>query len=453
MASPEQVKSNVPTDLRVALLWHGNVVDERTFKHDSALVTIGEDVKNTFTVPTQSMPGSWNLLKPTAGGNYTLLVADEMGGKLTMGEESVPLKEYLQKSADQGRTNGGREIALGPKDWGLVTLGDVGFFFQSTPKVDKLKKTGLVTDTQLVVILTICAVVFGVVMFLARTLWDPNILDSGTAIQQRIMQFIPTQATPPPPKEEKLPEAVKKENVGKKHMGKEGKAGEKDKPKHIKTKIPEDKRPIQINVTKIGALGSLNSNAVGGALKDVFDSNTQGFGNQLSAAMNGTGNEFVMGHGSGGWSTKGTGTGGGGTGWGRVWGTANVDTGGGRGVRARIGGKKQSNVVFRTEAPQADESNCLNKGQISRVVMAHKAGVQFCYEKELQRDPKIAGKIVVNWTISPEGRVQRSSVESSSMGNSNVEGCIRGQVTRWIFPQAACQSVVSFPFVFKSALE
>ncbi len=92
----------------------------------------------------------------------------------------------------------------------------------------------------------------------------------------------------------------------------------------------------------------------------------------------------------------------------------------------------------------------LSKEQILKVVQSHAAAIQFCYEKELQRFPHLAGKVTIDWKVDLEGRVMLGKVNSSSLGNPSAESCMVRQVKNWQFPKpngVICN--VTFPFFFK----
>jgi hypothetical protein len=100
-----------------------------------------------------------------------------------------------------------------------------------------------------------------------------------------------------------------------------------------------------------------------------------------------------------------------------------------------------------------DTDGSLSKEQINRVVRSHAAAIKYCYEKELQRQPRLAGKIDLAWTISPEGTVTKAHVAQSTMQSPAVEGCIAHQVKTWQFPKSTGQTVVQlYPFLFKGGL-
>ena len=91
----------------------------------------------------------------------------------------------------------------------------------------------------------------------------------------------------------------------------------------------------------------------------------------------------------------------------------------------------------------------LSEREIDRVVRRGQANVQYCYESALQRQPSLAGRVTVSFTIERSGQTRSVRVASSSLGNASVEGCITRQVGRWRFPAPDGGEVqVVYPFIF-----
>jgi hypothetical protein len=84
-------------------------------------------------------------------------------------------------------------------------------------------------------------------------------------------------------------------------------------------------------------------------------------------------------------------------------------------------------------------------------VNAHLQEVRACYEKALIKEPSLAGKVVLEWTISLSGTVVTAKIKNSTLRNSTVEGCIIQDLKTWKFPPAKGGLViVSYPFLFNS---
>ncbi|MCB9689256.1 MAG: AgmX/PglI C-terminal domain-containing protein [Alphaproteobacteria bacterium] len=92
----------------------------------------------------------------------------------------------------------------------------------------------------------------------------------------------------------------------------------------------------------------------------------------------------------------------------------------------------------------------LDKSLIDQVIRRHMNQIRYCYQRELTKEPTLAGKVVVKFVIAASGDVAAAEIKSSTLGNAAVEECIRGRVLRMTFPQPGGGGVVvvSYPFVF-----
>jgi hypothetical protein len=417
--------SEVPRFLRVALIWNGGVVDERIL-HKPGDIRVGEGLKNTFTVPAEGYPESHVLFRHTGKG-YVVRLSDKMSGKLAMGDEVRPISDVL-KGGGAKAVDRFHELPIGPADWGIVGLdekGELGFFFQFVSRPDKAARGGAALDRNLVQSVALAFVMHLSFLILLYAVYEPAENLKLEATPERFMSFKLTE--PEKPKEE--PKEQVKEEVGKKHMNEEGKFGEKES-KHKESIIPKARRDIiKQKVSKRGLLGAIGtSGGMAGFMKKL--GGESGIGSELEQAMNGlSGNTLQVGRGNGGWGTRGT------------------------GVKAQLGGRKERKVKISVSHGQPSVDGFLSPEQIRRVVLSHKGGIQFCYEKELQRIPNLSGKIDIVWTINLEGKVIKARVESSSMNNAAVEGCITRSIRRWIFPKPqGGHCIVKWPFIFKGGL-
>lgn len=80
----------------------------------------------------------------------------------------------------------------------------------------------------------------------------------------------------------------------------------------------------------------------------------------------------------------------------------------------------------------------------------HRNQIRYCYQRELVKEPALAGRIVVKFTIGKDGTVSAASTKSSTMGNAAVETCVLGRFLRMSFPEPTGGGIVivSYPFVF-----
>jgi len=86
---------------------------------------------------------------------------------------------------------------------------------------------------------------------------------------------------------------------------------------------------------------------------------------------------------------------------------------------------------------------------IPRIIRTHFDEVKACYDQELFRQPTLAGRIDVLFTIAPSGRVSEASVQRSTLGNGYVEICIVEALRRWEFPKPLEHRpvIISYPFI------
>ena len=86
---------------------------------------------------------------------------------------------------------------------------------------------------------------------------------------------------------------------------------------------------------------------------------------------------------------------------------------------------------------------------VAAVVMSKRAQLRGCYEAELKKSPQLAGKVVVAFSITPEGRVGQLAVAEDTMAASGVGECIVALMRGWRFPFRPAQDLeIEYPFVF-----
>ena len=75
---------------------------------------------------------------------------------------------------------------------------------------------------------------------------------------------------------------------------------------------------------------------------------------------------------------------------------------------------------------------------------------KYCYDQELTRKAGLAGRISVQFVISPVGQVISSVMQSTTMNELRVEKCVVDAVKRWEFPKPTGGgiAIVSYPFSF-----
>lgn len=95
----------------------------------------------------------------------------------------------------------------------------------------------------------------------------------------------------------------------------------------------------------------------------------------------------------------------------------------------------------------------MTKDQIRQVMQANQPRVRYCYERELLRNPHLAGLVVVKLVIRADGRVASAVVAHSTLHDAAVEQCIAAAVANLVFPPPLGGGVVvvNYPFKLQTA--
>ena len=457
--APPAVSTPAPSGrsaLQVVMVWRNQILRYELLRRPRR-VTIGPSKQAMLATPAVlGNRQKFRLARPRRGA-YVVELAPGMRGEITQDGQPLAVADVLAGPAKRRRKGDLREVTIGPGDRARILLREGGDLRIELRFVDEPEVIGRPRheDPQLRRSIAVMTLVLGLAATLLTVLWSKEAPRTLAISAERLVKLeapIEQEKTASRQRAEKKKEAEKKSDEGqmKKAKEKAGKVGHQDaKPKE--TVIPKgEKDVLREKVARTGRLGLIGKDKrEGSGLSKLFaDSNDI---EQAVAGM--AGGKLVVGHGAGGLSTSGSGSGGGGTGYGHIYGAGNLDTGGrgskghGRGPKLVERGEKEVKVGVGLGNGDADGS--LSKEQIDKVVRAHKSGVSYCYEKELQRKATLGGTITIFWSIQPDGTVLKANVKTTSMSDAAVEGCILRQVKQWVFPKAPAQTHVNYPFIFK----
>jgi outer membrane biosynthesis protein TonB len=92
----------------------------------------------------------------------------------------------------------------------------------------------------------------------------------------------------------------------------------------------------------------------------------------------------------------------------------------------------------------------LDRSLVDDVIKRNMNQIRYCYQRQLNRSPHLAGKITIKFVIARDGSVSAASVKSSSMKNDAVENCLASRFLRLQFPRPKGGGIVmvSYPFMF-----
>jgi TonB family protein len=89
------------------------------------------------------------------------------------------------------------------------------------------------------------------------------------------------------------------------------------------------------------------------------------------------------------------------------------------------------------------------------VVREHASEVQACWEHAGAQTPGVSGRVVLAWTIGPDGHPSNASVVDSTLPESMgaATACVTDAVMRWMFPVPPGQAEVHVTYPFDLTTE
>jgi len=419
--------------LRVVQVWNGSVMRERTFAPGQS-VTLGASRASAFNVPMEA--ASHTLLK-ASGSGYTLSLVEGMTAE-------VGTKDNLRPVSGSSA-----EVSAGTE--GVVHVGEVSLYLQWTNPQGLILGKGVTGENEFWTSQVISISAHAALMLVLLALVPiPNSLREQQLQEHLVSILVDSPSNAIEELEEE--EAPDDETTSAAAAGEEGKFGEEDS-QYEDSVLPDHDGPLveELQTTELGSAMS-QSIALSGAMSNIFGASSNFTGvSGMDFATAGTGDMFQVGRGVGGMGMAGFGRGGGGTGPGRVHGVGSIDTGSGRGQGASLGNRGERERRPRVNTGRPTANGFCSREMIERVVRRHQRGIRFCYERELQDDSELAGRVTAQWTIGLDGSVVSASITENSMGNRDVESCMVAEVRRMRFDQPdGGQCVISFPFTFRS---
>lgn len=224
--------------------------------------------------------------------------------------------------------------------------------------------------------------------------------------------------------------------------------------KKLLTKPYKVKMAKAKDVSRIGALAALGGIPKGARNAEGLDANSM---KNIRAAGAGNGGGGVGSTGRGGvkgWM-PGTGLIAGSSGEGgqaqSAGGYGTRGTGGGRAGYGKISLVGGTSAVSLPLDEEATVEGGLDRDQIIAVINRNKGQIIYCYEKGLQAQPSIGGRVSVDFTIGPNGTITTAKVAQTSLGSKYVENCMIAKMKTWQFPKPVGKVNVDVLYPFELA--
>ncbi|MBI5939167.1 MAG: energy transducer TonB, partial [Caulobacterales bacterium] len=288
----------------------------------------------------------------------------------------------------------------------------------------------------------------GIVLLAAIFITDTNAESLSEDLFKNPQRFAKLVIKPPEKEKKKIKDLKVKDPPKVKTEDKytSTKADEKKTNSVNANKREDDKKKV-MNAGLLALLGGGD-----GAASNVFAPGGLGTGiNQALGSLKDSG--ISDSHGVGGLGSRGAGPGGGGAGLGLgglgTKGGGRGSGGGGFGIDLGGRGKGETRVV----PGKTTVTGSCERSIIGKVISRHANEIRYCYEVELTKEPNLAGKIGVTFTIDPTGAISDANIAQTTLNNNNVEQCLLTRIRRWKFPEpkggGVC--VINYPWVFKAA--
>ncbi len=425
-----------PRILRIGVLLGGKIVEERLIRERTS-VTIGQSMKNTFSIPVEGLPLELTLFS-LEDGKYHLRFLNKMDGRLSSGDQV----NTLDALKGRGAANHGDywSVPLSNNSRGKLSLGDLTILFQFVTEPPRQPKPMLPAsvrgtfadrfDPRLSVILGASIIIHFAIVIVALTTDVP--IDNGMAeraynltftqeeynvqLEQPKVEAPVEQAGSDAGSAEKK-EEEKKVPVVKKPAEPAGGDG-RDKAADIQLQQEENARAMADLLTGEGADGTSEGDM--SRRRPGAD-----LGQQIADVREG--GKVVSVGGGGGRGPRGNGDPRVGTGKGPdINGPGGTETAGGPKVEKAPTGRIQV-----SDKQTFDESSLTPDIVLSKIQSAYMAGLKRCYKEHLKKDASARGKVTLSLTVNETGRTVKGSAKGFA---SEVDECIGAQMSSWRFP-------------------
>ncbi|MBI5508779.1 MAG: AgmX/PglI C-terminal domain-containing protein [Deltaproteobacteria bacterium] len=440
--------------LEVSLLWREAVLTVANFSKPRT-VYIGDDLKNDFRVSAEGLGSPRFPLITAEKGEFAINWTDTMTIEVRDGDGRISDRDALEKASKISSTHvdGGRRNSykLGLYDKAAVQMGEVTFVIQYRAPVRVAESPVLKTmDFYFTKVMTLSLMAH---LFFLLALWltpiDPFGLSEDLFKNPNRFAKLVLKEPEKAKKKEKKFEVKQKEvdtSVKKFKAEKSKIVVAKGSPRIDPNKRENDRKKV-LDTAIFKALGG--GGGMGNTVANVFGPG--GLGTGINNALQGLrGAEMNDAGGAGGMGMRGGGAGGAGSlGIGGL-GDGSGGYGGRGGMAADLGGRDRKG--YKVEIGRTITKGCLTEQQVGRVLSRVHNQARYCYEKELTRNPNMAGKVTTFFIIGSTGAVQTVKVSASTMNDAAVEDCLVRVIQRLRFPpcQGGGIAEVTYPWIFKA---
>jgi TonB family protein len=460
-----QAKPTGPKVLRIGIIQGGRIVEERVIRKRES-VSVGSSEKNHFVVLGDGVPSRFELFQ-LVGNDYILNFTDRMSGRVGL-PGGVQELDQMRKSGAARNAGSHFQVKLSDSSRGKVVLGTTTLLFQFVqpppvqprPQLPAAARAGLVRSIDWLftsfIVFTFMTM-FGFIVYLENADWP---LDEGVAsVPDDVARMIFEEPTPPPEPEEaeteEAEEEAEAESPAPAPAKSEPKKGEPppgpSKEEQAAANAEASARIANEAAQAAEALivGALSAEA-GGALADVLAGGAvTGNAQDILAQAAGVG---VASASSGGTlrTRAGGGTGSGQQGLGGLSRAGGSETTSGQGEGGKVTERTVKGSTAVGSGGDIGGAGEFDSALVVKMIKTRIGAIRACYERELRRNPTLAGKVTIEFTIEVRGNVSGVKVADNTTGEKAVGDCVANAISNFRFnpgPEGGSVSF-SYPFVF-----
>lgn len=410
------------SSLKLKVFWGDVLYDTRLCKPNQS-ITVGRKPGSTFVLDLEGEHQFPNIPIITLNKDHTaeLCFSEHIEGHLRTGKEILSLRNAVQNKRATMNQQGLYSVQLKKGERADFEIGHVSFYLDWVKPAKAYPRDKI--DRRKILIWLLALSILGIVVALVNLLQP----EPPEKAPERLVTILPRTG------------GASKAAVGTPQTADGG--AQKGEVGKAELAPPKPERPSVTSMLKNANLGSMVSGLANLGSQAPESANSA----KQTAAV-----EQVS---TGGSSVEGLKTGGGGksVGIGR---SAGSGRGGFEGT-GRLGLSGNSSLDGSGSGGDGAGSGSaagLDRDLIESIIRRRLDRIRLCYDRQLNFNPKLAGKIAIHFVIGKKGEVVTSKISEDTMRNEAVKGCILKEVNAWSFPppEGGVMVNVDYPFVFES---
>jgi hypothetical protein len=457
-----QAKPTGPKVLRIGVIQNGRIVEERVIRKRET-VSVGTSEKNHFVVLGDGVPSRFDVFQ-LVGDDYILNYTEQMSGRIGL-PGGVQDLDQMRKNGAARNAGTHYQVKLTDNSRGRVNIGTTTLLFQFVvpppvqprPQLPAAARAGFVRSIDwMFTALTVFTfmTMFGFIVYLENADWP--LAQAVAEVPEELARMIFEEPTPPP----EVPDDSEPVEEGEAEAEAPSKAEESGPPREAPGPPSESDAQAQAEATAriaeeaaqaaealiVGALG-----AEGGALADVLAGGAvTGNAQDILAQAAGVG---VAQSAAGGTlrQRSGGGTGSGQQGLGSLQRAGGSETTAGRSEGVEVKERTIKGNLKLGDGGDIGGAGEFDANLVIAKIRSRLGGIRACYERELRKNPTLAGKVTIEFAIEERGNVSGVKVAENTTGDVAVGECVANEIKRipTFNPGPEGGKVIfSYPFVF-----